>query len=291
MKVRNRPNWLLLSLVAMSVAIAEVLPFFWAHLFMSGSSYSYIASNIVICVSQVGPTLVMPIFHLEISGRFTWLVRFFMWLSLPVTLIPAYALHQFRRWRKRGQPTRIDGLLPPNELIEFIHLHETSSGFGGMVNDHVGKAMRSLLEEQIAMEVSSRNVETESSCSIPLRANVALSSVQSLQEEVHQVHHEGSTSNDDSISLESTNIRLHRQEGSTAIEEVPTPGLRKRGERSTEGYESVASKVSMQIPQQALIKEPIHGSPTLVNNRYMGVGAPNGLPLRRNYAFGILAIR
>lgn len=258
LKVRNRPDWLLLSLVAVSVAIAEVLPLFWNHLFAGGSVPSYVATNLVILVSQVGPTFVMPVFHLEISGRFTWFVRLIMWFSAPVTVAPAYALRRFRKWRKRGQQTRMDGLMPLDELIEYIHLHEKGQGWGGTLDNHVGKAIRTLMEEQVSSEASSIQGETEGSWSIQTSESVASTSVQSF-------HLEGSTAIDAESAVGPTGIRSHRQEGSTAIENVPAAGLRKRGERSTEGHEPVVP--IMRVPQQALIKDLIRGSPTLVNDR------------------------
>lgn len=247
----------------MSVAIAEVLPLFWNHLFASGSLSSYVATNFVILVSQVGPTFVMPVFHLEISGRFTWFVRLAMWFSAPVTVVPAYALGRFRKWRKRGQQARMDGLLPLDELIEYIHLHEKGQGWGGTLDDHVGRAIRTLMEEQVSSEAFSMEVETERSSSIQNSESVASTSVRSFRLE-------GSADNDaESATVGPTGIQSHRQEGSTAIEDVPAPGLRKRGERSTEGHEAV-----VRIPQQALIKDHIGGSPTLVNDRYVKENTP-----------------
>lgn len=260
LKVRNRPDWLLLSLAAVSVAIAEVLPVFWNHLFAGGSVSSYVATNLVILVSQVGPTFVMPVFHLEISGRFTWFVRLVMWFSAPVTVAPAYALRRFRNWRRRGQQVCMDGLMPLDELIEYIHLHEKDQGWGGTLDNHVGKAIRTLMEEHVSSEASNIQVETEESWSIQTSESVTSTSVQSF-------HLEGSTAIDAEGAIGPTGIQSHRQEGSTAIEDVPAAGLRKRGERSTEGHELVVP--IMRVPQQALIKDPIRGSLTLVNDRYV----------------------
>lgn len=276
LKVRNRPDWMLVSLVVVSVAIAEVLPYFWSHLLMTGSRFSYLTTNIVIMVSQVGPTFVMPVFHLEISGRFTWFVRLVMWLSAPVTVLPAYALRRLRQWRRRGRPVHMDGLLPLNELMEFIRLHEQGQGYGGMLDDHVGKEMRNLLERQISRETSSTHVETEGLRSNQFTESIGSTSVQSL-------YQEGLTARETESTRGPTSIRSHGQEGSTAVEDVHAPGLRRRGERSTEGYEPVVSTVPMQIPEQALLKDPFHRPPTLVNNRYVEPGASNGRPLQRDF--------
>ena len=271
LKVRNRPDWLLLSLVAVSVAIGVVLPVLWSHLFLAGSLSSYVTTNVVIIVSQIGPTFVMPFFHLEISGRCTWLVRFIMWFSAPVTMVPAYALRRFRRWRKRGQQAHIDGLLPLDELIEYIHLHEKGQGYGGTLDNHVGKTMRDLMEAQISSESSSRHVETDVSWSIQ---SSNLASVQSL-------HLEASIGIDAESAVGSTDIRSHRQEGSTAIEDVHAPGLKKRSDRNTEGHEPVLPL--MRVPQQALLKDPIHGSSMPVNERCMGRIALNPKALRQEF--------
>ena len=180
LKVRNRPHWLLLSLVAVSVAIGEVLPVLWSHLFLTGTLSSYVTTNIVIIVSQLGPMFVMPFFHLEISGRCTWFVRFIMWFSAPVTMVPAYALRRFRRWRKRGQQAHMDGLLPLDELKEYIHLHEKGQGYGGTLDSHVRKAIRDLMEAWISSESSSTHFQTAWSWSIQSSASA---SVQSLHPE------------------------------------------------------------------------------------------------------------
>ena len=238
LKVRNRPDWLLVSLVLVSVAIAEALPYFWSHLFSAGDRLSSLANNFVILVSQVGPMFVMPVFHLEVSGRFTWFVRLVMWFSAPVTVLPAYALRRLKQWKRRGQQTHMEGLLPLDELTEFILLHEKGQGFGGTLDDHVGEAMRTLLEGQISVEASSVHVELEGSQSIPPTESGRLTSVRSL-------HQEGSTAVETDSINGPTSVQLHRQEGSTAIEDVPASGLRKRGERSTEGYEPVVPMASM----------------------------------------------
>ena len=300
LKVRNRPDWLLVSLVVVSVAILEALPVLWSHLFLASNTTSYLTNNVVILVSMVGPTFVMPIFHLEISGRFTWFVRSVMWLSAPITLLPAYALRRLKQRRRSGQQAHMDGLLPLNELIQFILLHERGQGYGGTLNNDVGETIRDLLKGQISGEAANADVETEESWSIQSES-VGSSSVQSRHLEGPTAVETRNASRRSSIGLHDqeestainiestsgpTKLRSHGQEGSTAVEDIPASGLRKRGERSTECYEPVAPMVSMQMPEQALVKGSIHASPTLVNNRYMGQGAPNTrrmMPPRRKY--------
>ena len=240
---------------------------------MSGNKTSYVTTTVVILVSQVVPTMIMPVFHLEVSGRFTWFVRSVMWLSAPVTVLPAYALRRLRQWRKRGQQAHMDGLLPMNELIEFIHLHEKGQGYGGTLENNVGKAIRGLLEGQISGEGSSTHVESEGSWSTQSTESVSSMRVQSL-------HPEESTAVERESISGPISRQSHCQEGSTAIADVRAPGFRKRGVRSTECYEPVVSMDSMQIP-----KDPIHRPPMSVNDRYAEQGAPNGLLPPRNFQF------
>lgn len=273
LKVRNRPDWLLVSLVVVSVAILEILPLLWSHLFVSSNATSYVTGNMLILVSQVGPTFVMPVFHLEVSGRFTWLVRLVMWFSAPVTVLPAYALRRLKRWRKRGQQPHVDGLLPMNELKEFIYLHEKGQGYGGTLDDHVGKMMRDLMQGQISGEAPIAHLETEWSQSIQFTESVDTTSVQRL-------HQEGPTAVENESTDRPTSIRSHRLEGSTAIEDIRMPRLRKRSERSTDDYDPVVSLVSMQVPSQAVLKDPIRP----INNRYVEADASNGQPLQREFS-------
>lgn len=274
LKVRNRPDWLLLSLVFVSVAIAEVLPYFWSHLFAPGDRLSSLANNIVLLVSQVVPVFVMPVFHLEVSGRCTWFVRLVMWSTAPVTVLPAYALRRLKRWKQRSQLAHMEGLLPLDELTEFIRLHEKGQGYGGTLEDHVGKAMRSLLEAQLSVQMSGAHAELEGSQSIQPTESIRLTSVQSL-------HQEGSTTVEAGSTNGSTSDRSRRQGGSTATEDLPTLGFRKRGERSTESYEPVASMAFMRTKQPRTI-DPMHRSPNPVNSESAERRAPNRRPRRQD---------
>ena len=266
LKVRNRPDWLLISLVLVSVAIAEALPYFWSHLFSAGNRLSSLANNFVILVSQVGPVFVMPVFHLEVSGRFTWFVRGVMWFTAPATALPAYALRRLKQWKQRGQQAYMEGLLPLDELTEFIHLHEKGQGYGGTLDDHVGKAMRNLLERQVS-EVLGVHDELEG-----FRSTQPAESVRQYQD--------GSTAAENDSTDGPTSIHLHRQDGSTAIEEVPALGLRKRSERSTEAYEPIVSMASMQT-EQALIIDTMR-SPNPANHDYVEQRAANRRPRRQD---------
>lgn len=241
---------------------------------MANTTTSYLSGNLIILVSQVVPTFVMPLYHLEISGRLTWFVRLVMWLAAPVIVLPAYALRRLKQWKKRGQQAHMEGLLPLNELIELIYLHEKGQGYGGTLNDHVGKAMRCLLEGQISWEASSTHVETEGSRSSQAIGSVGSTNVQSIDQE-------GTTVVEAESTIVPTSIRSHRQEGSTAVADVRTPGLRRRGERSTESYELAVSIISMHMPENPLIKGHIHESSTPVSNEYVKQGASNRRPLQR----------
>ena len=231
---------------------------------------------LLILVSQVGPAFVMPVFHLEVSGRFTWLVRLIMWSTAPFTVLPAYALRRLKQWRKRGQHAHLDGLMPLNELIELIHLHEKGQGFGGTLEDRVGKSMRDLLQGQISREATITRVDTEGS-----RTTQSTESVDTTF--IHPLHQEGSAAVEIERTSKPTIIRSHSLEGSTAVEDMRTPGLRKRSERSIEDYDRVVSLVSTQIPSQAVLTDPLHGSPTPINNRHMEADASNERPLQREF--------
>ena len=265
---------MLCSLVVVSVAIGEVLPLIFGHLFSGNSGGSFIMTNLVIMVSQVGPTFVMPVFHLEVIGRITWFIRLIMILSAPVAVFPAYGLRRIKQWRKRGQPVHLEGLLPPNELIEFIRLHERSQGFGGMVEDHVGKAARILLEEQISRkdsstgDLSSTHIGTEGTELSQLTGSIRSTDNLSL-------HEDESMAPDIESNRRSISIRSRCQEGSTAIEDAHVTGLRKRGERSTEGYEPIITVTGVKVPEQALMS---------VNSRYLKFNAPSGRPLQQDFA-------
>ena len=155
----------------------------------------------------------------------------------------------------------MEGLLPLDELTEFIRLHEKGQGYGGTLDDHVGKAIRTLLERQVSVEVFGVHAELEESRSIQ-----PIESVRQYQD--------GSTAVGSDTTNGPTSIHLHRQDGSTAIEDLPALGLRKRSERSIEGYGPIVSMASMQT-EQALIIDTMHGSRTPVNNDYVEQRAPN----------------
>ncbi len=263
LKVRNRPNWLLLSLVLVSVATGEVLPVLFTHLFTAGSRGSIIMTNYVIIVSQVVPAFIMPSYHLQLSGRLTWFVRSVMWLTAPAVAVPAYAL---RKLRSRHTPHEdvMDGLLSLTELKEYIQIHEEGEGYGGTLEEHVGEKIRSLLDSQINKAATSRLVERAASWTSELSGSVASASI-------HSLHHDGSTAINGESTTEPTSMGSHRQEGSTAIENIPAPGLKKRGERSTESHETIVTVVPMQVPQQAVIKDPIHGSSYTVSSEYLAL--------------------
>ena len=170
----------------------------------------------------------------------------------------------------------MDGLLPLDELQEFIRLHERNEKAGGSVDNHVGEAMRKLLAKQISEERSRRHTPTDMSWSIPLSGSIASTSVQSLRLE-------GSTASDAESTFEPATVRPQHREGSTAIEDAPAPGLRKRGERSTKGNEPAASAYSVPLPQQALIKDPIHSSRLSSSDGHVEKGLPQRRDIPRRF--------
>lgn len=147
--VRNRPNWLLVSLILSSVMVAEGLPLILSHLFPPGSWAAFAISTI--CVAVIGeilPQAIMPLFVLEFAGRMMWFVRALMWLMAIPGILFAYPLRLFKTWKKKRHPYKMDGILEIDELIEFIRLHEQSEGLGGRLEDGVGCIVRMMIVQQ-----------------------------------------------------------------------------------------------------------------------------------------------
>lgn len=147
--VRGHPNWLLVSLILASVMVAEGLPLILSHEFKPGSWAAFSVSTV--CVAVIGeiiPQAVMPMFILEIAGRFMWFVKGVMYLMAIPSSGFAYALRLFKRWKKKGQPYRMDGILDVDELIEFVRLHEKGELLGGKLEDGAGMLIRMMMVQQ-----------------------------------------------------------------------------------------------------------------------------------------------
>ena len=71
-----------------------------------------------------------------------------MWLMAIPAVIFAYPLRLFKRWKKRRNPYKMDGILEMDELIEFIRLHEKGEGCGGSLEDGAGRIVRMMMVQQ-----------------------------------------------------------------------------------------------------------------------------------------------
>lgn len=228
LKVRNRPNWLLFSLVFASIGMSEVLSFLWSHLIKSGNLTTFFLTTLFFSFfGQLLPIAIIPVFHLEFSGRFTWFIRGIMFLMSPIAVVPAYGLRRLRRWKKGNQSYKLDGLLSLEELVAFIHLHEKGKGFGGELTNEVGKKIRRLIEDHILEVETSAPVESELSVA-PQSSSIG----------------SGSHGYTDTVA---TSIRTHCLEGSTAVEEEDLSGIINRGLGSTHGSESGTERAQRQV--------------------------------------------
>ena len=144
LNLRNRPDWVALSLMSTSIATALVLPLCWTHLFefAGGDEGNLIMACCNILVTQVLLTVLEPSVRLQIAGRLAWFARSIMWLSALAVAVPAYALQQFRNLKNRGEPALPNGLMTPDELKEFIRIHEER----GWLYGQVGEELRAVLD-------------------------------------------------------------------------------------------------------------------------------------------------
>lgn len=150
LEVRNRPDWLLTSLILASVMVAEGLPLVLNQLLPSDAIWvSFLVSTTAVALfGEIIPQTVMPLYTLEISGRCMWFVKTVMYLNAIPAFIPAYALRKFRCWRKRKEPYKMDGIMDMDELMEFVRLHEQSECHGGQLLDEAGTLVRTVMEHQ-----------------------------------------------------------------------------------------------------------------------------------------------
>ncbi|MCJ1464658.1 hypothetical protein MMC07_003271 [Pseudocyphellaria aurata] len=147
LQVRNRPNWLLTSLVLASVMVAEGLPLVLDRLFKPSSYGAFVISSLAVALAgEIIPQSIMPLYVLEFGGACIWFVKFTMWLMAPIAFPLAYALRLFKVWQTRKQPNKLDGLLQMNELVEFIRLHEQCEKHGGMLVNEAGLIARTCVE-------------------------------------------------------------------------------------------------------------------------------------------------
>lgn len=147
LQVRNRPNWLLTSLVLASVMVAEGLPLVLDRLFKPSSYGAFIISTLAVALAgEIIPQAVMPLYILEFGGRCIWFVKITMWLMAPIAFPSSSALRLFKAWRPRGHSDKIDGVLQMNELVEFVRLHEQREKHGGVLVNEAGLMVRTFME-------------------------------------------------------------------------------------------------------------------------------------------------
>lgn len=127
--------------------VAEGLPLVLDYLFKPSSSGAFLISTLAVALAgEIIPQSIIPLYVLEFGCRCIWVVKITMWLMAPIAFPLAYALRLFKAWRTRGHSDIMDGLLPMNELVEFIRLHEQRERHGGVLADDAGLMVRTLME-------------------------------------------------------------------------------------------------------------------------------------------------
>ena len=197
------------------------------HITRAGSVESFLISTVVVSfVGQIIPQAILPLYILEATGRFVWILRLLMYVLAVPAAIPAYGLRLLKRWRLRDRSGDMEGLLSTEELLEFVRLHEKGENMGGRLDDDLGKMIRSLLQKQLTRDRTLRHLE---------RAERAIGASR-----------ESRTS--DQVLPETTAItRVPSQsrEGSTALEEEEASGMRNRGNRDGQTSGSTATTRSL----------------------------------------------
>lgn len=148
--IRDRPNWLLVTLIITSVLIAQALPMTLSYMMPSISTWMtfFLSTTAVTLIGEILPQAVVPLWILEIGGRSVWFLRVLMWILAIPACIPAWALKTARGWRGKKHTDRRDGVLELDELIEFVRLHQTSCDFSGPLTDECGSLARAVLSSQ-----------------------------------------------------------------------------------------------------------------------------------------------
>lgn len=155
LKLRSRPNWLLVTLIIACVSVAESIPLSLNFMLRTGSAWLAfgLSTTSVILLGELVPHALVSVFVLEVGGRAFWFLKCLMWFLAVPACIPAYALRRFKRWRGRNQDEK-EGLLEVDEMMEFLRLHQHSSGYGGTWTDNCGSMMRAVLSCQDRMIVN-----------------------------------------------------------------------------------------------------------------------------------------
>lgn len=148
--VRDRPNWLLVTLIITSVLIAQALPISLSYMMPSISTWMtfFLSTTAITLIGEILPQAVVPLWILEIGGRSVWFLRVLMWVLAIPAFLPACALRIARQWRGKKHADRRDGVLDLDELVEFVKLHQISCDLNGPLTDECGSLVRAVLSSQ-----------------------------------------------------------------------------------------------------------------------------------------------
>ena len=128
--------------------IAAVLPLINSHLWRTGAWYGYVASTVAgTVVGDILPQTIVSLFTMEVAVNMTWFAKILMGLMAIPALPFTGLLHLARRWRKKSNPYKMDGLLEIDELIEFIRIHEEGAELGGNLENGTGKMLRMMMKQ------------------------------------------------------------------------------------------------------------------------------------------------
>lgn len=157
--LRNRPHWLMVSLVFASVGLAEALPVLVNHIFPPNSWVAYFGCTFAVAIfGTIIPQTLVQVYLLELAGRLVWLIRLVMYAMIIPSAPFAYALRRIRRFRKRHDPPgKVDGIMSLPEVIEYIDIHAKGTGFGGDIEDSVAGAIKTLIQQQMDRDTTPAN--------------------------------------------------------------------------------------------------------------------------------------
>lgn len=128
------------------MAVGNALPLTLNHLFAVGAVVPFIVSTVLVALlGNLIPQAIVPLYILGVASRMTWLMNALMWLTAPLSVPLGWAFRFCKVWGKRHQKWRTDGILDPQELAEFVRLHQTSVGLGGRLGVDIGGLVGRLL--------------------------------------------------------------------------------------------------------------------------------------------------
>ena len=262
--VRDRPNWLFISMILASTLVAEALPLLISRVSGNGHLIPLLISTLGIGLfGEIIPQAVMPLYVLEIGGRCIWFVKTVMWMMVLPALPLAFTLRKLKQWRNQGQSYTMDGILTMDELIEFIRLHEISEGLGGCLTSDTSLAIRLELVRQKAALTPPGIMDT----------------TRALEEERQQAADTTHPKRMHSVKRWSAKDVSNAARGSTSMVEAnDSSGLRKRshGSQSSLAYNAPGHK---NLEDKTIINEPAAWKfswpfPTSASPRSVSDGTP-----------------